>query len=170
MKLSSEGFERLYLDTDNCYCDDNIDDYVYKLEALSERDWKADDFENCVVLTLEEARTILRLMDLACEEIPILDNEYELINALEDRIVESIKVTPKLKRRKYTFVDEQVENGIRALFKTDESYEEAIDKMTVRESYCMDKDDVPFIGEIVIPQEHSVTGFCVVLPVKLKEV
>ena len=59
MKLSEQGLDRLFGDTENCYCDDLINEHVVKFEALREKEWQADDFDNCVVLTVEEACEIL---------------------------------------------------------------------------------------------------------------
>ena len=168
MKLSHEGFNRLYKDTENCYCDEELGDYVFKMGRLYDYKFKATDFENCVTLTVEEARIILRLMDIASEEVTLLDDEYELLCSLDERIDEAILVTPKTKKMKYVITNESVLNAIRALFVSEKSFEDAINNITVRGFYS-GNDDSEVVGEVVVPIEHSVTGFMVVMPIKGKD-
>lgn len=82
MKLSEKGESRLY-GSHNVFYDDDIEGDVVALWELSKVwEFEPDDFKDCVVLTVEEAKLIL----YAIECWDTVDEQIQAIDILEARI------------------------------------------------------------------------------------
>ena len=90
MKLSEKGIERLVNDTENCYCDEMVDEYVVLLEALRDKQWRANDFVGGMVLTRSEAETLVSMSRGWLSEYKgtryCSDEDVLFVDAMEARI------------------------------------------------------------------------------------
>ena len=97
MRLSEKGESRLY-NSKNVFYDDDIEGDVVALWELSKVwEFEPDDFKDCVVLTIEEAKGLLeiardyRMYLFEHCRIPLSLSSNEAFTALRERIEQAEK-------------------------------------------------------------------------------
>ena len=101
MKLSDKGLLKIL---DDCYFDDDYDEYVLRsinrkqnLFEIQNITFEPNDFQDCAILTLEEAQVILDAFFVLEQESELTQEEMKVVDKLQKIVINECTKRMELK-------------------------------------------------------------------------